>query len=83
MELETRDDEVEQDSFRAIGADLGAARLEAGMQLQELAQLVRISRHHLKNLEAGDFELLPGATYAPMFRAISGPIRARSVSIPK
>ncbi len=56
MELETRDDEVEQDSFRAIGADLGAARLEAGMQLQELAQLVRISRHHLKNLEAGDFD---------------------------
>ena len=72
MELETRDDEAEQDSFRAIGADLGAARLEAGMQLQELAQLVRISRHHLKNLEAGDFDLLPGATY------VSGYIRTYS-----
>ena len=72
MELETRDDEVEQDSFREIGADLGAARLEAGMQLQELAQLVRISRHHLKNLEAGDFDLLPGATY------VSGYIRTYS-----
>ena len=72
MELETRDDEVEQDSFRAIGADLGAARFEAGMQLQELAQLVRISRHHLKNLEAGDFDLLPGATY------VSGYIRTYS-----
>ena len=72
MELETRDDEVEQDSFRAIGADLCAARLEAGMQLQELAQLVRISRHHLKNLEAGDFDLLPGATY------VSGYIRTYS-----
>ena len=72
MELETRDNEVEQDSFRAIGADLGAARLEAGMQLQELAQLVRISRHHLKNLEAGDFDLLPGATY------VSGYIRTYS-----
>ena len=72
MELETRDDEVEQDSFRAIGADLGGARLEAGMQLQELAQLVRISRHHLKNLEAGDFDLLPGATY------VSGYIRTYS-----
>ena len=72
MELETRDDEVEQDSFRAIGADLGAARLEAGMRLQELAQLVRISRHHLKNLEAGDFDLLPGATY------VSGYIRTYS-----
>ena len=72
MELETRDEEVEQDSFRAIGADLGVARLEAGMQLQELAQLVRISRHHLKNLEAGDFDLLPGATY------VSGYIRTYS-----
>ena len=72
MELETRDDEVEQDSFRAIGADLGAARLETGMQLQELAQLVRISRHHLKNLESGDFDLLPGSTY------VSGYIRTYS-----
>ena len=57
MELETRDDELELDSFREIGADLYAARLEAGMQIQELAQLVRISRHHLANLEAGDFDL--------------------------
>ena len=72
MELETRDDEAEQDSFRAIGADLGAARLETGMQLQELAQLVRISRHHLKNLESGDFDLLPGSTY------VSGYIRTYS-----
>jgi len=73
MELETRDDEeVEQDSFRAIGADLNAARHETGMQLQELAQLVRISRHHLKNLESGDFDLLPGSTY------VSGYIRTYS-----
>ena len=72
MELETRDDEVEQDSFRAIGADLNSARLETGMQLQELAQLVRISRHHLKNLESGDFDLLPGSTY------VSGYIRTYS-----
>ena len=72
MELETRDDEVELDSFRVIGAELCAARLECSMQLQELAQLVRISRNHLKNLEAGDFDLLPGATY------VSGYIRTYS-----
>ena len=48
MELETREEEVEQDSFRAIGAELAAARLERGMQIQELAQLLRISKHHLK-----------------------------------
>ena len=77
MEPETRDHEVEQDSFREIGADLSAARREAGMQIQELAQLVRISRHHLKNLEAGDFDLLPGSTY------VSGYIRtySREVSL--
>ena len=72
MKLETRDDEVEQDSFRAIGADLNAARLEAGLQLQELTQLVRISRQYLKNLESGHFNLLPGATY------VSGYIRTYS-----
>jgi len=77
MELETREEEVEQDSFRAIGAELAAARLERGMQIQELAQLLRISKHHLKNIETGDFDLLPGATY------VSGYLRtyAREVGL--
>ena len=77
MELETREEELEQDSFRAIGAELAAARLERGMQIQELAQLFRISKHHLKNIETGDFDLLPGATY------VSGYLRtyAREVGL--
>ena len=77
MELETREEEVEQDSFRAIGAELAAARLERGTQIQELAQLLRISKHHLKNIETGDFDLLPGATY------VSGYLRtyAREVGL--
>ena len=77
MEFETREEESEQDSFRAIGAELASARLERGMQIQELAQLLRISKHHLKNIETGDFDLLPGATY------VSGYLRtyAREVGL--
>lgn len=63
MEFETREEEASQDSFRAIGAELAQARLERGMHIQELSQLLRISRHHLKNIEAGEFDLLPGSTY--------------------
>lgn len=63
MELETREEEASTDSFREIGAELAQARLERGMQIQELSQLLRISRHHLKNIEAGEFDLLPGSTY--------------------
>jgi len=70
MESETRDDETVQDSFAAIGAELASARLERGMQITELAQLLRISRHYLKALEAGDHSNLPGATY------VSGYIRS-------
>ena len=70
MESETRDDETVQDRFEAIGAELASARLERGMQITELAQLLRISRHYLKALEAGDHSNLPGATY------VSGYIRS-------
>jgi len=63
MEPLTRDDEGVQDSFQAIGADLSAARLELGMQVSEVAQLLRISRNYIKSIEAGDFEQLPGPTY--------------------
>jgi cytoskeleton protein RodZ len=77
MDFETRDDETFQDSFEAIGAELASARLESGMQVTELAQLLRISRHYLKDLEAGDHSNLPEATY------VSGYIRslAREVGL--
>ena len=63
MEPLTRDDEGVLDSFQAIGADLSSARLELGMQVSEVAQLLRISRNYIKNIEAGDFDQLPGPTY--------------------
>jgi len=77
MEFETRDEEAVQDSFDAIGAELASARLARGVQLAELAQLLRISRQYLKDLESGDHRGLPGPTY------VSGYIRsvAREVGL--
>jgi len=81
MDFETRDDGGLdgrfEDSFGAIGAELAAARTERGMQLNELAQHLRISKTNLKHLEAGEFDSLPGSTY------VSGYIRsvAREVGL--
>lgn len=63
MDFEARDDGAYEDSFRHIGADLNAARLERGLQINEIAHLLRISKGYLKNLEAGEFDQLPGPTY--------------------
>ena len=63
MELPARDDLDQDDSFEAIGADINAARVESGMQISEVAHLLRISKHYLKDIEAGDFGKLPGTTY--------------------
>jgi cytoskeletal protein RodZ len=64
MDYEARDESVTQDSFRQIGTDLCDARLAKGIQISELSQLLRISKQYLKSIEAGDFDSLPGATYA-------------------
>ena len=63
METPSRDDNHQDDSFEAIGAELSGARIEQGMQIAEVAQLLRISKHYLKDLEAGSFDQLPGPTY--------------------
>ena len=63
MELPARDDLDQQDSFEAIGAEVASARAESGMQITEVAQLLRISKHYLKDIEAGAFGNLPGPTY--------------------
>ena len=63
MDFEARDDGAYEDSFRQIGADLIAARIERGLQINEIAHLLRISKGYLKNLEAGEFDQLPGPTY--------------------
>ena len=63
METPSRDDIHQDDSFEAIGAELSGARIEQGMQIAEVAQLLRISKHYLKDIEAGSFDQLPGPTY--------------------
>ena len=63
METPSRDDIHQDDSFEAIGAVLSGARIAQGMQIAEVAQLLRISKHYLKDLEAGAFDQLPGPTY--------------------
>ena len=63
MEFEARDESVVEDSFVRIGADLNFARLDKNFQISELSQLLRISKHHLKSIETGDFDSLPGPTY--------------------
>ena len=63
MELPARDDLEQQVSFEAIGAEVASARAESGMQISEVAQLLRISKHYLKDIEAGAFGNLPGPTY--------------------
>jgi cytoskeleton protein RodZ len=63
MDYEARDESVVGDSFRQIGADVNSARLAKGIQISELSQLLRISKHQLKSIEAGDFDSLPGPTY--------------------
>ena len=63
METPSRDDIHQDDSFEAIGAELSCARIAQGMQIAEVAQLLRISKHYLKDIEAGSFDQLPGPTY--------------------
>jgi cytoskeletal protein RodZ len=75
MELPARDDLDQDDSFEAIGAAINAARVESGMQISEVAHLLRISKHYLKDIEAGDFGKLPGTTY------VSGYLRTYAKAI--
>ena len=52
-----------QDSFKNIGSDLKSARLESGLQVDEISQLLNIPKANILRLEDGDFESLPGRVY--------------------
>ena len=49
------------------GAQLRAAREARGLSLGQIAAETRISERHLAHLEAGEFDALPGRTYAVGF----------------
>lgn len=68
-------DRVEADSDRGgaaagyvgVGASLRQSRLEAGQELTDVAETLRIRRVHLEAIEEGRFDKLPGQVYATGF----------------
>ena len=62
------DDTAEADAGQAtVGARLRAARERKGLTIDQVASETRIARRHLENIEAGNFDDLPGRTYAVGF----------------
>lgn len=61
---ETNDDENVELNLHSTGALLRQAREQKNMSLEEIAKKTRIPQRHLASLESGDFEALPGRTYA-------------------
>ncbi|TNE57038.1 MAG: DUF4115 domain-containing protein [Alphaproteobacteria bacterium] len=59
---EIKGDEAYQNE--TVGADLRAARLRLGHDLGSVAEAIRIKVEHLKAIEEGDIQRLPGMTYA-------------------
>ncbi len=57
--------EMIEEKSLAIGQTLKAAREQANILLQDVADKTRLSLGHLSALEAGEFERLPGVGYIP------------------
>ncbi len=64
MAEETKDDENVEPHLQSTGALLRQAREQKNMSLEDIAKKTRIPQRHLASLETGDFEALPGRTYA-------------------
>ncbi len=64
MAEETNDDENVELHLHSTGALLRQAREQKNMSLEDIAKKTRIPRRHLASIENGDFEALPGRTYA-------------------
>jgi len=52
---------------QGVGAQLRAAREGKGLTVDQVAAETRISSRHIVNIEAGNFDALPGRTYAVGF----------------
>ncbi|WES29616.1 helix-turn-helix domain-containing protein [Varunaivibrio sulfuroxidans] len=61
---DAQDDALPDRAVSAVGALLQASRRRAGEDLDDVANLLRISRRYLQAIEAGDMKALPGAAYA-------------------
>ena len=60
--LNGHDRAVKQNS--SLGEDLKHARLLAGHSLEDVSKVLRIRLSYLRSLESGEFDELPGLTYA-------------------
>lgn len=74
--------DVSADPVERVGERLRAARLAAGLELGEIAQMTRIPLRLLDAIEQGSFETLPSFTYAAGFvRAYARAVGADEVTL--
>lgn len=64
MEEEAKPDIAEDATLFGVGDRLRRAREDAGLTLEDVASETRISLRHLADIERGDWDALPGRTYA-------------------
>ncbi|MFK7842938.1 MAG: helix-turn-helix domain-containing protein [Sphingorhabdus sp.] len=64
MAEETKDDETVEPNLDSTGDLLRRAREQKNLTLEEIAKKTRIPQRHLASIESGDYEALPGRTYA-------------------
>lgn len=64
MAEETNDDENVELNLHSTGETLRRAREQKNLSLEDIAKKTRIPQRHLASLESGDFDALPGRTYA-------------------
>jgi len=61
--LHLREVRSEATEYDGIGAEMRAARVREGVELDDVAQKLRIGRNYLEALELGRFDELPGDVY--------------------
>ncbi|MEH6826867.1 helix-turn-helix domain-containing protein [Parasphingorhabdus sp.] len=64
MAEETNDDENVELHLHSTGELLRRAREQKNLSLEDIAKKTRIPQRHLESIESGDFDALPGRTYA-------------------
>lgn len=64
MAEDTNDDDNVELNLHNTGEILRRAREQKGMSLDDIAKKTRIPHRHLESIEDGDFDALPGRTYA-------------------
>lgn len=64
MAEETNEDDNVELHLHSAGELLRRAREQKNLSLEDIAKKTRIPQRHLKSVESGDFDALPGRTYA-------------------